>query len=579
MDPEQILIQEFLDEICERAKRDFKGHLHQAFIGWYVEAEFGTRDFTFTDGPGDNGIDALVLRPGERPPVVVIQSKFSEKFSKTLLMKSAYSEFDQVIDAFYRRGDVFDEWLKTAATGLPGKYRKAKEQLEQAGTWIQEKKAFRLITTHKRRPSEEGQMIPREGYVYGEAILDLYRRYRCDQTPRARHLTLSAERLIPYNDGHRGVKSFLFNTKVSDFRKYLQENDVARAVARNIRFELPGRIGRSIRNTYEKAPQDFWYLHNGLTIVCDELSISKKKATLRHPSIINGAQTLYAISHCDGARNSAEVCVRAIVRGKSAQVAPEDDEWLQRIIRGVNTQNRVRSFDFRSNEPEQITLQRKFREVKVFYERKRGEWRENRYDTRFKSFARTSLPGLGKLLTAVREKNGSGPLLVKRGVDELFEDRNYGKLFPSKSKMNSRFPKIYFSHRLYELLYSLGYDSTRQQRRQRHAFWHSFWLLHWLSGANDGLLKGLSVDQIKKAFDLVGTRPIDKRGARRAMKAITKAAWKTWEAARKRDPESITSVNFFKTKDASRLLLRKGSPLCRQEVTQFFQRFRSLAHQ
>jgi hypothetical protein len=51
----------------------------------------------------------------------------------------------------------------------------------------------------------------------------------------------------------------------------------------------------------------------------------------------------------------------------------EDDDWLQRIIRGVNTQNRVHNYDFRSNEPEQVLLQTKFRELKVFYERKRGE--------------------------------------------------------------------------------------------------------------------------------------------------------------------------------------------------------------
>ena len=81
---------------------------------------------------------------------------------------------------------------------------------------------------------------------------------------------------------------------------------------------------------------------------------------------------------------------------------------------------------------------------------------EDRHDVRFKSSARTSLPGLGKLLTAIHEKDGSGPLLVKRGVDELFEDHNYDRLFPSKSKVNFRFPKIYFSLRLNELLYSLG---------------------------------------------------------------------------------------------------------------------------
>ena len=81
--------------------------------------------------------------------------------------------------------------------------------------------------------------------------------------------------------------------------------------------------------------------------------------------------------------------------GMDADQPSEDDEWLQRIIRGVNTQNRDHSSDFRSNEPEQVLLQIKFRDVGVFYERKRGEWREFRTEPKFKGFRRLSLPRLG----------------------------------------------------------------------------------------------------------------------------------------------------------------------------------------
>lgn len=34
----KLLVSEFLDSLKERADRNFQGHLHQAFIDWYVEA-------------------------------------------------------------------------------------------------------------------------------------------------------------------------------------------------------------------------------------------------------------------------------------------------------------------------------------------------------------------------------------------------------------------------------------------------------------------------------------------------------------------------------------------------------------
>jgi hypothetical protein len=44
-----LLPSEFVDSLKERADRSFKGHLHQAFIDWYLEAEFGQLNWRFTN--------------------------------------------------------------------------------------------------------------------------------------------------------------------------------------------------------------------------------------------------------------------------------------------------------------------------------------------------------------------------------------------------------------------------------------------------------------------------------------------------------------------------------------------------
>src|SRR5262249_27164608 len=143
----------------------------------------------------------------------------------------------------------------------------------------------------------------------------------------------------------------------------------------------------------------------------------------------------------------ALVATRVIVRGRHRNVAQEDDAWIQKIIRGVNTQNKVRAQDFRSNDPAQIELRNRFRDQKIFFERKRGEWREYRNEPRYRGFDRTTLKDIGLTLTAISEQDGSGVVLVKRGAELIFgEDRHYLEIFPTRAVVGKRFERTYLAY-------------------------------------------------------------------------------------------------------------------------------------
>lgn len=563
---EAVLIREFLDGISERAEERFNGHLHQAFLDWYVEAEFGKLKWHFTDDASDGGIDAVVWNPNYSPPVFLIQSKFTEQIGKATLSHGAYQGLSGAVEAFYHREEAFEEWLSKVREDLRALYRKAFDQLTARGNWKSEKKAFRLVTTHIRLRSAESHRIPSENYAYAQDMLRLYAQFRKGATPRARPLELHVEDTLSYRDKKRGVTSYLFNARLSDFREYLADNDVARLVARNIRYNLGGRVGREIRVTFEKQPNNFWYVHNGLTIVCDEFSERGGTATLINPSVVNGAQTLYAISGSPKKASSALVTTRVIVRGDQNEVAVEDDQWLQRVIRGVNTQNRVRAYDFRSNEPEQIELQNRFRELQVFYERKRGEWKEFRNEPRFRGFQRLSLRTLGQILAATADREGQGVLLVKRGVEEIFQPKPYGKLFPVRAKIARRFARMYLAYRIYRLLDWYGYRDSREYRRQRHGFWNTMWLLHLGLTSGNGLHNGLAVRKVKEAFDRFEKNGKPGQQARKAVKRLRKAVWTAWRQARRRDPELWTPANFFKASFGNHQVRRLALPKVRAEL-------------
>lgn len=559
------VINEFLDLLRQRAEENFKGKLHQAFLAWYVEAEFGQAQWKFTDDNRDGGIDAVVWRPRERPPLVIIQSKFAQDILGRTLDRGAYEAFKQLVIAFRDKGYAFNQLLESVRDDLRPTYRKALDELASVKHWAAEKRAFRIITTCRARPKAEFDLIPRDGFVYGNALLRLYEQYRTGYTPRAKPLELRIDDKLTYQDQQRDTRSYLFNARLSDIRDYLETTDPARLVARNVRYNLGGRIAREIRKTYEQQPDDFWYFHNGLTIVCDEMPEVGGHARLINPSVINGAQTLYAINASRKRRSSALISVRVIIRDPE-RGPHEDDRWLQKVIRNVNTQNRVHRYDLRSNDPEQIELQRQFREVKVFYERKRGEWKEFRNEPRFKGFDRIPLPKLGNILTATGSTDCQGVLLVKKGLDQVFDDKNYHKRFPSRSVVVRRFKRIYFAYRLHRLLGKLGYADTNHAKRQKHAFWSTLWLLHRAVLRPSSLPSSLTVTALKHGFDdLEG----DGQRARRVLCKLTKFVWAVWREANKQDPERSTPNNFFKSKHGNDSLPKKVYPRITTDLRTF----------
>jgi hypothetical protein len=553
------LADEFLDELEQRAEQEFKGKVHQAFVDWYIEAEFGDVKWKFTDDVNDAGIDAIVWHPGENPKLTIIQSKYSGSICKSKLGNRAYHEFKDVVRAFRFGEESFDDLLSSARSDLRPIYRKAFAELKHSNSWAHEKKAFRLITTHLRKRGEEFREVPPRNFVYGPDALDLYTDFRQAQTPRARELTLEIDNKLTYKHGPHGVTSHLFSAKVSDFRKYLEKYDVARLLARNIRYDLAGKIGRGIRDTYEKAPANFWYFHNGLTIVCDDFLEGRDGATLVAPSVVNGGQTLYAISASSNKSSSARVPVKVIVRKGENASAIEDDDWIQKVIRGVNSQNPVRSFDLRSNEPEQVLLQARFRDYKVFYERKRGEWRSLRNEPRFRRYDRISMVVLAKVLTAVSVSDGKGVLIVKKGVDYVFGDTNYNFLFPRRSTVARRFERIYFAYRVLRLLTEYGYRDSAERRKLGHAFWNTLWILH--TGIEQSVrYSEISADSIKRAFDQMERSGPFQNKARRATRDTVKEVWRVWRHERKQDPETITPNNFFKSPNGMETLRRRALP-------------------
>lgn len=136
-----------------------------------------------------------------------------------------------------------------------------------------------------------------------------------------------------------------------------------RLYAYNIRGYLGGKgLNRQIRDSLEQEPQHFFYFNNGISAVCTDFQIEGDILEARSLQIINGAQTLNAIRLARQDPNG-----RVLFRLTKTKGVKTESGINASIIRYNNAQNVVKDSDFRSNDPIQVWLERKFKE-------KRWKW-------------------------------------------------------------------------------------------------------------------------------------------------------------------------------------------------------------
>lgn len=117
--------------------------------------------------------------------------------------------------------------------------------------------------------------------------------------------------------------------------------------------------------TLPHTPKDFWYLNNGVTVVCDDWDQAGsagerdvERFAFHGANVVNGAQTVTSI-HTAMKRNrsaaeEAEVSIRII----SLKGCPSD--FGPRVTKATNSQNSVASQDFLALDPNQVRLRKDF---------------------------------------------------------------------------------------------------------------------------------------------------------------------------------------------------------------------------
>jgi hypothetical protein len=143
-------------------------------------------------------------------------------------------------------------------------------------------------------------------------------------------------------------------------------------------LKLKNRINQGI---YDTALSDnnftFWYLNNGITILCDECIYAPNTRTplvqLKNLQIVNGGQTTHALFEAYLEDSTKLKNVLVLVRICETK---KDYHIGERISETTNSQTPIRTRDLHANDRIQQKLQEQFKSLGFYYERKKNQFQD-----------------------------------------------------------------------------------------------------------------------------------------------------------------------------------------------------------
>lgn len=327
------------------------------------------------DGCDDNGIDAAFFDADERQ-VIIVQSKWIQSGSGEPEASAISTFADGIKDLVENSIDSFAERLRDKVTAIS-------EALMQPGTTIRivvVSTGSSVLAVHGTRKLQKLLSELNDGEDDGIASFSVYGMAEVFQglasDANVGQISLSAT-LLDWSRVTHPHKAYVGIIDGSQLKSWWH-NFGKRIVAKNIRYALgETSVNSEIRQTAENNPQNFWYFHNGITLVADEASRAPAAASshatgnfeFRGASIVNGAQTVSTLARVtdDEALGSVRVSMRVILLND----APSD--FGSDVTRTNNLQNRVEGRDFVSRDQEQERIRGEMALEDIEYQVHRSE--------------------------------------------------------------------------------------------------------------------------------------------------------------------------------------------------------------
>lgn len=330
----------------------------------YEELESGV-----IDGGGDGGIDSLFFFVNNVPfdedldvatlkrnvslRLVLVQSKTSPGFSETAIEKlvsSARDLFDLNKNLVGLAG-VYNEKLLTRITA----FRKTYLAL------VSKFPSVRFEYAYVTKGIEIHPNVQRKVPLLEETIKGFFNpvsfsfRFLTSSdllTSARRSPSLTSNLRLAETPISTGQEGFVCLVKLCDYLAFITDDDGhlrSHLFEGNVRdYQGKTEVNREIRTTLETVgPEDFWWLNNGVSIICSNASLSGGKIlTIEDAEIVNGLQSSREIYHALHGKDVSKELRNLLVR----VLRPQSQESRDRIIKATNSQTPIPASSLRATD-------------------------------------------------------------------------------------------------------------------------------------------------------------------------------------------------------------------------------------
>lgn len=394
----------------------------QRFVAWYLRNihnldTFETKD-CITDGAGDKQIDAVYI-DNQTCTIYIIQGKF-------------YGE--DTVDATPLR-EVLSSWaqIQNLAHLQDGANHNLQVKISEIAMALEDdyEVCFELIVTSTLTDSAKHDLESFQKVLSDNEIIS------------ASLLVVDNELMkFKYNEALNRNRPYINHEFKLEDGKYMELTiDETKAVIvafplkdcikipgikdgslfrKNVRQSLgtSNKVNKGIARTIKNSAGDFFFLHNGITAICSQMSIHNGILSVKELNVVNGCQSLSTIFSCS---ESAKKADNAYIMFRFYEIT--DAERADNISTSTNSQSAVKARDLRSNDKAVLAMKKAY---ELFYPdgyfiTKRGE----KVDTiKYNTAHIVNLTDLGKQLIAWHSQRPN----LSYGETKIF-DKYFDQLF------------------------------------------------------------------------------------------------------------------------------------------------------
>lgn len=209
---------------------------------------------------------------------------------------------------------------------------------------------------------------------------------------------------------------------------------------KNVRQSLgtSNKVNKGIAQTIKKNASDFFFLHNGITAICSQMTIHDNILSVKELNVVNGCQSLTTMFSCS---ESAKKADDAYVMFRFYEIS--DSDRADNISTSTNSQSAVKARDLRSNDKSVLALKKAYEQFYTdgYFVTKRGEKEDS---VKYNTSHIVNLTDLGKQLIAWHSQRPTISYSETKIFDKYFDQLFHRDYSPENVQaLNVMFKELY----------------------------------------------------------------------------------------------------------------------------------------